>query len=172
MMRSLIYVAALALVCVVAIWAYRVIDSTQDLASKVEGLHDQIAREREAIAVLHAEWAWLNRPERLAGLVEKHRDQLGLAPMTPDRFGDAAAVAFQPPPPHQPGPAPLPAGAPAAAYFTALTEPPAVQTPAEPVVAPVAPPLAAAEPQVTVADLAGLDAVALGIAPPPPRPAR
>ena len=55
MMRSLLYVSALALVCVVAIWAYRVINDTQDLAGEVEALHAQIAREREAIAVREAD---------------------------------------------------------------------------------------------------------------------
>ncbi|SFH77535.1 cell division protein FtsL [Albimonas pacifica] len=172
MMRSLLYVSALALVCVVAIWAYRVINDTQDLAAEVEALHAQIAREREAIAVLHAEWAWLNRPERLDRLVALHAEELALQPLTPVQFGEAAAVAFQPPPPRAPGPAPEPAQAPLAALAVApaelipTPEPPALATP------PAVPALAAAEAPVTMAALAGRDAVALGVSPPPPRPVR
>ncbi|WP_339947545.1 hypothetical protein [uncultured Albimonas sp.] len=172
MMRSLLYVSALALVCVVAIWAYRVINDTQDLGDQVEALHAQIAREREAIAVLHAEWAWLNRPERLDRLVASHTEELGLAPLTPAQFAEAAAVAFQPPPPRAPGPAPEPAVAPAVALVAALAEPILAPEPAAFAVPPLAPALAAAEPPVTMAALAGTDAVALGVSPPPPRPER
>ncbi|MDF2234007.1 cell division protein FtsL [Albimonas sp. CAU 1670] len=172
MMRSLLYVSALALVCVVAIWAYRVINDTQDLASEVEALHSQIAREREAIAVLHAEWAWLNRPERLDRLVAAHAEELGLAPLTPLQFAEAAAVAFQPPPPREPGPAPAPAVAPLIAALAAPFETAPAPEPAASVAPPAIPALAAAETPVTLAALAGADAVALGISPPPPRPVR
>ena len=172
MMRSLLYVSALALVCVVAIWAYRVINDTQDLAGEVEALHAQIAREREAIAVLHAEWAWLNRPERLDRLVALHAEELGLEPLTPVQFAEAAAVAFQPPPPREPGPAPAPAAAPVVAHVAAPTETLSPPEPAALAIPPAVPALAAAEAPVTMAALAGTDAVALGVVPPPPRPER
>ena len=151
-MRSILYVAALGLVCFVAIWAYQVINDTRVLLEDVERLHTRIARERESISVLRAEWAWLNRPERLERLAEINADTLGLAPMTPDHFGAATAVAFQPPPPHAPGPAPAPLRSPNLAVFAMAGGPlggaeAAVETrgPAAPVQAPNAAAMAAAE---------------------------
>ncbi len=170
-MRSLLYVAALALVAIVATWAYQVIDDTQKLLDEVDALHADIVREREAISVLNAEWAWLNRPERLDGLVRAHETELALAPLTPSHFADVAAVAFQPPPPHAPGAAPEPTAPPAPALVAGalgLTAPAPVAAPP----APMAPVPAMAEAPVSLAGLVGIDRISLGLPLPPPRPAR
>lgn len=50
-----------------------------------------IASER-AVHVLHAEWSYLNRPDRIAGLAQRY---LELAPMTPAQI---ASVEMLPPP--------------------------------------------------------------------------
>ncbi|WP_366656942.1 hypothetical protein [Fodinicurvata sp. EGI_FJ10296] len=42
------------------------------LESRLNGLNQQIAREQEAIRVLRAEWAYLNRPGRLRALAENY----------------------------------------------------------------------------------------------------
>ena len=42
-------------------------------------LRAEIADEREALAVLNAEWAYLNRPDRLRDLADLNGDRLGLA---------------------------------------------------------------------------------------------
>ncbi|MEO1688285.1 MAG: hypothetical protein AAFU61_10305, partial [Pseudomonadota bacterium] len=99
------YVLALILTAAVGVWAYRVNYDTLAALDRVEALHRDIAREQEAIAILRAEWAWLNRPERLARLVEAH-PELGLGPFLPAHFGEVAEIAFQPPPPQKPAPAP------------------------------------------------------------------
>lgn len=103
-MRSLLYVMALGLVATVAVWAYRVNYETLNALDRVSDLHSQIAREREAIAVLRAEWAYLNAPDRLARLSLMHDAELGLAPMGPDHFAETQMVAFPPPPPLPPAP--------------------------------------------------------------------
>ncbi len=97
MLRAALYLCAAALVAVVAFWAYRVNYAVQVELDRIAALRAEIAREREAITVLRAEWAWANAPDRLAALVEAHSDALALAPMAGAHFATASAIA--PPPP-------------------------------------------------------------------------
>ena len=97
-MRLLLYVSAVVLVVVCATWAYRVNYATQEAMGRVAELRTEIAGEREAIAVLNAEWAYLNRPDRLKVLVARNEAALGLVELTPDQFGEASMVAFPPEP--------------------------------------------------------------------------
>jgi hypothetical protein len=96
--RMLLYLSAAVLVVVCATWAYRVNYATQEAMDRVADLRQQIAAEREAIAVQNAEWAYLNRPDRLQALVERNKGSLGLAELTPEQFGTARDVAFPPQP--------------------------------------------------------------------------
>ncbi|MBP7240844.1 cell division protein FtsL [Amaricoccus sp.] len=97
-MRWGLYLSAAVLVAVCATWAYRVNYATQEAANRAADLRAAIAAEREALAVLSAEWAYLNRPDRLAALVAGPGAELGLVPLSPDSFGETAMVAFPPPP--------------------------------------------------------------------------
>jgi hypothetical protein len=97
-MRILLHLSAAVLVVICATWAYRVNYATQEAMNRVADLHRAIAEEREAIAVLHAEWAYLNRPDRLRELVAANAEALGLVELTPAQFGEAAMVAFPPEP--------------------------------------------------------------------------
>lgn len=97
-MRLLLYFSAIVLVAVCATWAYRVNYATQEALNRVAGLRAEIAREREALVVLRAEWAYLNRPDRLRTLVDAHAGALGLVTLVPEQFGEAAMVAFPPEP--------------------------------------------------------------------------
>ena len=63
---------------VCATWAYRVNYATQEAMGRLADLRQEIAAEREAIAVLNAEWAYLNRPDRLRALVAANAAALGL----------------------------------------------------------------------------------------------
>ena len=90
--------SAIVLVAVCATWAYKVNYATQEALDRVADLRREIAREREALAVLGAEWAYLNRPDRLRALVAAGAGSLGLAELTPDQFGEAAMVPFPPEP--------------------------------------------------------------------------
>jgi hypothetical protein len=90
--------SAIVLVAVCASWAYKVNYATQEALDRVAELRAEIAREREAMAVLTAEWAYLNRPDRLRALVAANAESLGLGELTPDQFGEAAMVAFPPEP--------------------------------------------------------------------------
>ncbi len=97
-MRVLLYLSATVLVVVCATWAYRVNYATQEAMDRLADLRQEIAAEREAIAVQNAEWAYLNRPDRLQALVARNAGLLGLAELTPEQFGDPDTVAFPPVP--------------------------------------------------------------------------
>ncbi len=90
------YLSAVALVVICATWAYRVNYATQAALGRVASLRAEIASEREAVAILRAEWAYLNRPDRLAALIDLHRDALDLAPLTPEQFVEVETVAYPP----------------------------------------------------------------------------
>lgn len=49
----------------------------QDLEEKLARYDEDIAKDREAIHVLRAEWAYLTQPDRLSKLAQRH---LGLKP--------------------------------------------------------------------------------------------
>jgi hypothetical protein len=96
--KLLLRLSAVVLVVICATWAYRVNYATQEALNRVADLEDAIAAEREALAVLTAEWEYLNRPDRLRALVAANAETLGLVELTPDHFGEVAMVAYPPEP--------------------------------------------------------------------------
>ena len=87
-MRGVVYLFCVFLVVVTAYWSYSVTYKTQDKLETAEELRRDISRERRAIAVLRAEWAYLNAPERLEALVAQHASHLALKQMTPERYAE------------------------------------------------------------------------------------
>ncbi len=55
---------------------------------KSEELQAEIGKARAKLAVLKAEWAYLNRPERLIHLTNLGFDQLKLGPIRAANFGE------------------------------------------------------------------------------------
>ena len=97
-MRPLLYVLSFVAVLGLGFWAYRENYTTQSALRDVATLQDEIATLHESLAIQRAEWAYLNRPDRLRDLVVLNFDRLGLMPMEPYQFGRATEVAFPPPP--------------------------------------------------------------------------
>lgn len=97
-MKLVLYLSAAVMVVVCATWAYRVNYATQEAIKRVTELRGEIAAEREAIAVLVAEWEYLNRPDRLMQLVTANAAALGLEELTPSQFGEVANAPFPPDP--------------------------------------------------------------------------
>jgi hypothetical protein len=93
-MKTLLYSFAIASVIVLANWAYQENFRTQQAQERVRDLQAQIADAREALSVQRAEWAYLNRPERLRDLAEMNFDRLGLLPLTPAHFGRVEQVSY------------------------------------------------------------------------------
>ena len=76
-MRPLLYVLTALAVIGLAMWAYQENYRTQKAVAEVETLNREIGETRAAIAVLRAEWAYLNRPDRLRDLAMANFDHLG-----------------------------------------------------------------------------------------------
>lgn len=93
-MKSLLYGFCGLAVMALAFWAYQENYQTRQVLREVKTLQRQIAAEREALAILSAEWAYLNRPDRLRELAEINFGALGLLPLTPEQFGRVDQVAY------------------------------------------------------------------------------
>ena len=97
-MKSLIYVFTVLLVFALAFWAYRENYATQQVLKDTQRLQHQIGAAQVRLSVLRAEWAYLNRPNRLLELAELNFDRLGLLPLRPDQFGRVDEVSYPPEP--------------------------------------------------------------------------
>jgi hypothetical protein len=73
MIRFLHMIAITALIASAG-YAYSIKYETLFYTEQVAKLRSKVQREREAIAVVQAEWQYLNRPDRLQAEVEKHLD--------------------------------------------------------------------------------------------------
>lgn len=95
-MRTFLLVATFIGVIGLAFWAYQENFKTQEAISEVETLQRQIGRAASRLNVLKAEWAYLNRPDRLRELAELNFERLGLLPFSPDQYGRIDQVAYPP----------------------------------------------------------------------------
>ena len=97
-MRPVLFILSFLAVLASAFWAYRENYATQGKLKEIAALQDEIATLRESIALQRAEWAYLNRPDRLRDLATINFDRLGLLPMEPQQFGLSSQVAYPAPP--------------------------------------------------------------------------
>ncbi|WP_187428751.1 hypothetical protein ROLI_011410 [Roseobacter fucihabitans] len=97
-MRTIFYILTTLAVIGLAFWAYRENYATQAALSDTRKLRQDIRHSYDRLAVLRAEWAYLNRPDRLRDLAEINFDRLGLLPLHPDQFGYLDQVAYPVPP--------------------------------------------------------------------------
>ncbi len=93
-MRLFLALLSAAGVLGLAVWAYQQNYRTQAALDEVRDLSAQIARLREEQAVLAAEWAYLNRPDRLQDLADINFDRLGLMPLLPEQFARPDQIGF------------------------------------------------------------------------------
>lgn len=97
-MRAVLYILTTLAVVGLAFWAYRENYATQQSLSEADKLHANIRAAHSRLAVLRAEWAYQNRPDRLRDLAEINFERLGLLPLNPDQFGRVDQVAYPPAP--------------------------------------------------------------------------
>ena len=97
-MRPVLYILSFLAVLGLAFWAYRENYATQHQLKLMAGLQDEIATLRDEISLQRAEWAYLNRPDRLRDLATLNFDRLGLLPMEPSQLGSTNQVAYPAPP--------------------------------------------------------------------------
>jgi hypothetical protein len=93
-MRPVLYVLSFLAVLGLAFWAYRENYATQHQLKLMSGLQDEIATLRDEISLQRAEWAYLNRPDRLRELATLNFDRLGLLPMEPEQLASSARVSY------------------------------------------------------------------------------
>lgn len=97
-MRSVLYLGCVLVVMGLAFWAYRENYRTQAAISDMSRVQREIAGLREDLGVLRAEWAYLNRPERLQELVDLNFDRLKLVPVESGQFVGLGHVDYPKPP--------------------------------------------------------------------------
>lgn len=88
-MTSRIGVIAFVLAAAMVYGLYEVEHAVRRMDRKVGELQAEVAREREAIRVLNAEWSYLTQPARLQDLVSRHTE---LQLIAPDQVTTPAAV--------------------------------------------------------------------------------
>lgn len=93
-MRGLLYFLAAVAVMGLGFWSYQENYKTRDAISEVRALHASIGRAHERLSMLNAEWAYLNRPDRLSDLAELNFERLGLLPLMPDAFGRVEQIIY------------------------------------------------------------------------------
>ncbi|MBB05740.1 cell division protein FtsL [Pseudooceanicola sp.] len=103
-MRTLLYILSFAALVGLGFWAYQENYRTKQIVNEAERLQVQISQARARLGVLKAEWAYLNRPDRLRELAELNFTPLALMPISPDQFGRMDQVDY---PSSDPVPAPL-----------------------------------------------------------------
>ena len=93
-MRGVIYVLSALAVVGLGFWAYQENYATQQSLRDVRQLYARIGAAHARLGMLNAEWAYLNRPDRLMDLVELNYDRLGLMPLEPYQFGRVDQVPY------------------------------------------------------------------------------
>jgi hypothetical protein len=93
-MRTLFSLLLALVVVGLGAWAYRENYATQAAEAQAEALQVEIEAARARLAVLRAEWAYLNRPDRLNDLAEINFDRLGLLPLQPEQFGQIEEITY------------------------------------------------------------------------------
>src|SRR3981081_4194278 len=102
----IIHLLVIAALVFAAAYVYRIKMDSTARTERVLRLHAEIREQRDAIAVLRAEWARLDAPLRLQGLAERH---LGLNPLNATQYDSLKNLPERPPNFARPG-APDPIG--------------------------------------------------------------
>jgi hypothetical protein len=97
-MRTFLYILTTLSVIALAFWAYRENYATQGALAETRALRGEIREAHERLSMLKAEWAYLNRPDRLRDLASINFDRLGLLPLRSEQFGHVDQVAYPPDP--------------------------------------------------------------------------
>ena len=103
----IIHLLVIGVLVFAAAYVYRIKMESTSRTERVLRLNVEIREQRDAIAVLRADWARLDAPLRLQGLAERH---LALKPLTATQYDSLKNLPERPPSFAKPG-APDPIGA-------------------------------------------------------------
>jgi cell division protein FtsL len=87
-MLKFLHVVAIGALLSSAVYAYSIKYEATFAAEELQKIKKRAAKERDAIAVLKAEWQHLNQPERLQAMAEKHLELQPLAITQITRMAD------------------------------------------------------------------------------------
>ena len=90
----IIHFLVIGMLVFAAAHVYRIKMESTSRVERVQRLNAEIREQRDAIAVLRAEWAKLDSPLRLQGLAERH---LGLKPITAQQYDQLKNLPERPP---------------------------------------------------------------------------
>lgn len=93
-MIRILHILAIAGLIGSALYAYSIKYQTLYYAEQVAKLKSKVQKERDAIAVLRAEWQHLNRPDRLQATADRHLD---LQPLTIGQLAQFSDLPNRPP---------------------------------------------------------------------------
>lgn len=99
-MLRVLHALVIAALVVSAAWVYKIKFDATSQAEQVSKLRAEIRRERDAMAILRAEWAQLDRPERIQALAQRH---LTLRPADVSQFDPLDKLPERPRPLVPPG---------------------------------------------------------------------
>ena len=90
----IIHLLVIGVLVFAAAYVYRIKMESTSRTERVLRLHVEIREQRDAIAVLRAEWAKLDAPPRLQGLAERH---LALKPLNATQYDSLKKLPERPP---------------------------------------------------------------------------
>ena len=90
----IIHLLVIGVLVFAAAYVYRIKMESTSRTERVLRLHAEIREQRDAIAVLRAEWAKLDAPLRLQGLAERH---LALKPLNATQYDSLKNLPERPP---------------------------------------------------------------------------
>ena len=96
----LVHLLVIGALIFAAAYVYRIKMESTERTERVLRLRAEIREQRDAIALLRAEWAKLDAPLRLQGLAERH---LPLKPLNANQYESLKNLPDRPPPLVKPG---------------------------------------------------------------------
>ena len=93
--RSFIYTVTFASLVGLAFWAYQENIKTKNAITHTEKLQKEIGIAGARLSILKAEWAYLNRPDRLTELVDLNFGRLQLVPLRASNFLEVDEINFR-----------------------------------------------------------------------------
>lgn len=95
-MKVIAYFFAALLAVAAGFWSYQENYRTRASLQELNSVQSRIGMAHARIDMLKAEWAYLNRPDRLREIAAMNFGRLGLLPMHPSVFGSINDVPFPP----------------------------------------------------------------------------
>ena len=86
MLRLLLFGTLIGSTFALGLWAYKINYDSRAADQRVKELEKSILSANKQFKILNAEWAHLNRPDRLRKLTEYYFSELRLTPINPDDF--------------------------------------------------------------------------------------